>query len=287
MRYATAVLEEAPEPVLVVRDGDDASRLLSFARLSRDAGSRLPGSLLAAVLEGDAAVRSAYRSWASRHAPEELPRLASAALTLPFRPPGKIWGIGLNYRDHARDLDEEVPPEPASFMKPASSAVGPGDPIRLPAVSRRVTAEAELALVMGRAARDVAVADALSFVFGFTTALDMTAEDILRVNPRFLTRAKSFDGFFSFGPVIVTPDEVADLGALTVRIERNGEPGPANQVRNMTYGPEELIAFHSRGMTWEPGDILSTGTPGAVAIQPGDALACRIEGVGELRNPVA
>jgi 2-keto-4-pentenoate hydratase/2-oxohepta-3-ene-1,7-dioic acid hydratase in catechol pathway len=115
----------------------------------------------------------------------------------------------------------------------------------------------------------------------------MTAEDILRVNPRFLTRAKSFDGFFSFGPVIVTPDEITDLSALTVRIEVNGVPGPANQIRNMTYGPAELIAFHSHGMTWEPGDILSTGTPGAVRIAAGDDVACLIDGVGVLRNAVA
>ncbi|MEJ2287325.1 MAG: fumarylacetoacetate hydrolase family protein [Deinococcales bacterium] len=281
MRYATVLVEGRREPAALAGD-----RLLTFGRLAHDTGHDLPGSLLDTVLGGDDAVRRAYAAWLERFDPDSLPVADPAAFTLPFRPPGKIWGIGLNYRDHARDLDEEVPPEPASFLKPASSAIGHGDAIPLPAVSHRVTAEAELALILGRRTRDLTSDDALEAVFGYTTVLDMTAEDILRVNPRFLTRAKSFDGFFSFGPVVVTRDEIADLAALTVRIELGGEPGPANQVRNMTYGPAELIAFHSHGMTWEPGDILSTGTPGAVPIAPGDEVTCRIDGIGVLRNRV-
>ena len=282
MRYATAVIEGAREPVALAGD-----RLLSFRRLAHDTGLDLPGSLLATVLEGDDAVRGAYGVWLERFDPDSLPLADPATFTLPFRPPGKIWGIGLNYRDHARDLDEEVPPEPASFLKPASSAVGHGEVITLPAASERVTAEAELGLILGRRARDLSDDEALDAVFGYTTVLDMTAEDILRVNPRFLTRAKSFDGFFSFGPVIVTRDEVADLAALTVRVAVDGEPGPADEVRNMTYGPAELVAFHSHGMTWEPGDILSTGTPGAVVVAAGNEVTCRIDGIGVLRNRVA
>ncbi len=282
MRYATILSENGPAPAVVVRD-----RLLTFDRLARETGRELPASLLATVLDGDVGVRRAYAAWLERFDPDRLDAAANARLTVPFRPPGKIWGIGLNYRDHAHDLDEEVPPAPASFMRPPSSAIGEGDTIHLPSVSNRVTAEAELAVIFGRRARNVEADAAFGAVFGYTTVLDMTAEDILRVNPRFLTRAKSFDGFFSFGPVIVTPDEIPDVSALTVRIEVNGAAGPANQVRNMTYGPAELIAFHSKGMTWEPGDILSTGTPGAVPIAVGDEVACRIEGVGTLRNRVA
>jgi 2-keto-4-pentenoate hydratase/2-oxohepta-3-ene-1,7-dioic acid hydratase in catechol pathway len=282
MRYATVVSDHGLEPATLAGD-----RLLTFDRLARDTGLELPASLLATVVEGDAAVRRAYGDWLARFDADALPAAATARFALPFRPPGKIWGIGLNYRDHARDLDEEVPPAPASFMRPPSSAIGEGDTIGLPAVSQRVTAEAELAVIFGRRTRNVEAGAALDAVFGYTTVLDLTAEDILRVNPRFLTRAKSFDGFFSFGPVIVTPDEITDLSALTVRIEVNGVPGPANQIRNMTYGPAELIAFHSHGMTWEPGDILSTGTPGAVRIAAGDDVACLIDGVGVLRNAVA
>ncbi len=282
MRYATVLGENGPAPAVVLGE-----KLLSYERLARDTGQELPSSLLATVLDGDVGVRRAYAAWLERFDPDRLPATAATRFLRPFRPPGKIWGIGLNYRDHARDLDEEVPPAPASFLRPCSSAIGEGDTIGLPPVSQRVTAEAELALVLGRRARNVDADAALAAVFGYTTVLDMTAEDILRVNPRFLTRAKSFDGFFSFGPVIVTPDEIPDVGALNVRIEVNGAPGPANRVRNMTYGPAELIAFHSEGMTWEPGDILSTGTPGAVPIASGDTVACIVDGVGTLHNDVA
>ncbi|MEJ2667443.1 MAG: fumarylacetoacetate hydrolase family protein [Deinococcales bacterium] len=282
MRYVTAVLDGMPRPALVVGE-----RLLSFARLARDTVTALPTSLLDAVVHGDAAVRAALPEWTASHDLSDLPDIGTARLTLPFRPPGKIWGIGLNYRAHAEDLDEAVPPEPASFMKPASCVVGPGQAIGLPAVSQRVTAEAELGVVFGREARDVGLDEALAAVFAFTTVLDLTAEDILRVNPRFLTRAKSFDGFFSFGPVLVTPDEIADPASLRVRIVHNGHEGPSDVVRNMTYAPAELIAFHSRGMTWEPGDILSTGTPGAVPIRSGDSLSCIIDGIGRLDNAVA
>ena len=281
MRYATAVLDDRLQPVTLLGE-----RVLSLRRLAADTGTRLPATLLDAVREGDADIREALDAWTRRSDSSALPPASQVRFTLPFRPPGKIWGIGLNYRDHAADLDERVPPEPASFNKPASCVVAPGDPILLPVVSRRVTAEAELGIVLGRNAPVIDEGAPMNAVFAFTTVLDMTAEDILRVNPRFLTRAKSFDGFFSFGPVLVTPDEVADVPGTTVRILHNGAPGPADQVRNMTYGPEQLIAFHARGMTWEPGDILSTGTPGAVAIHDGDVVTCVIDGIGRLESPV-
>jgi len=281
MRYATAVLDDRPRPVLLLGE-----RVLPFERLAADTGRRLPASLLDTVLAGDGAVRDALAAWRRDVDASGLPAAAGVRFSLPFRPPGKIWGIGLNYRDHAADLDEQVPPAPASFNKPASCVVGPGESILLPAVSERVTAEAELGVVLGRRTAGIGEDDALGSVFAFTTVLDMTAEDILRVNPRFLTRAKSFDGFFSFGPVLVTPDEVDDLPGTTVRLLVSGERGPSNQVRNMTYGVERLIAFHSQGMTWEPGDILSTGTPGAVPIHDGDVVTCVVDGVGRLECPV-
>lgn len=204
----------------------------------------------------------------------------------PLRRPGKIWGIGLNYQEHAHDLDEEVPAAPASFMKPATTIIGPGDTIRLPAQSQRVTAEAELAVIIGRRCRDVTRDDAGDFIFGYTCVIDMTAEDILRLNPRFLTRAKSFDTFFSFGPVVLTTDEVPDVHRLTVRTIVNGDVRAENTVSNMTFDPFELVSFHSHGMTLEPGDVISTGTPGAWPIQPGDVVRCEISGFPALENPV-
>jgi len=204
-----------------------------------------------------------------------------------YRRPRKIWGVGLNYVEHAGDLSESAPTdEPASFMRPDTTIIGPGDEVVLPAQSERVTAEGELAIVIGREAKDVPEEDAPSVVAGFTTVLDMTAEDILRKNPRYLTRSKSFDTFFSFGPELVTPDEVADLEALEVSTVLNGEVLRTNTVSNMIFSPWWLVSFHSRVMTLLPGDVISTGTPGAVVIEEGDVAECRITGFEPLSNPV-
>lgn len=204
-----------------------------------------------------------------------------------YRRPRKIWGIGLNYAEHASDLSEKPPAEgPASFMKPDTIIIGPGDDIRLPRQSERVTGEAELGIVIGREAKYVPVQDAPSVVAGLTTVLDMTAEDILQKNPRYLTRAKSFDTFFSFGPHLLTPDEVGEVDALEVATVLNGEVRRKNTVSNMTFSPYRLVSFHSRVMTLLPGDVISTGTPGAVEVRPGDVAECRIGGFGPLVNPV-
>lgn len=123
-------------------------------------------------------------------------------------------------------------------------------------------------------------------VAGFTTIIDMTAEDILRRNPRYLTVCKSFDTFFSFGPELVAPDEIPDVRSLKVETVHNGQVHAENVVSNMTFPPDELVAFHTSVMTMLPGDILSTGTPGAVPIQHGERVTCRISGLESLENPV-
>jgi 2-keto-4-pentenoate hydratase/2-oxohepta-3-ene-1,7-dioic acid hydratase in catechol pathway len=204
-----------------------------------------------------------------------------------YRRPRKIWGIGLNYVEHAADLSEKAPStEPASFLKPDTAIIGPGDPIRIPPQSQRTTAEGELGVVIGRECKDVDEADAPSVVAGFTTIVDMTAEDILEKNPRYLTRSKSFDTFFSFGPELVTVDEVDDVDALEVATIHNGQVHRRNVVSNMTFRPWWLVAFHSRVMTLLPGDIISTGTPGAAHIRPGDTAGVSIAGFRDLSNPV-
>jgi 2-keto-4-pentenoate hydratase/2-oxohepta-3-ene-1,7-dioic acid hydratase in catechol pathway len=204
-----------------------------------------------------------------------------------YRRPRKIWGIGLNYAEHAGDLQETAPSEePASFMRPDTTIIGPGEEILLPGQSGRVTAEAELGVIVGREAKNVPEEEASSVVAGFTTILDMTAEDILRRNPRYLTRAKSFDTFFSFGPHLVTPDEVGEVSELEVATVLNGEVHRQNTVSNMTFSPWWLVSFHSRIMTLLPGDVVSTGTPGAVVIQDGDVVECRITGFEPLSNLV-
>lgn len=194
-----------------------------------------------------------------------------------YRNPPKLWGIGLNYAEHAGDLSVAAPvEEPASFMRPATTIIGPGEKIRLPEQSSRVTGEAELGVVIGREAKDVSEEEARGVVAGFVCVLDMTAEDILMRNPRYLTRSKSFDTFFGFGPHLVTPDEVGELEDLEVATVLNGEVQRSDKVSGMIFSPWQLVAFHSRVMTLLPGDVISTGTPGAVALQPGDILECRI-----------
>ncbi len=234
------------------------------------------------------------RSWVDTEGAQLSERLDGLALpeaSLVYAPlyrrPRKIWGIGLNYVEHAADLSEKAPStEPASFLKPDTTIIGPGDAIRIPEQSQRTTAEAELGVVIGRICRNVSEADAPDYVAGFTTILDMTAEDILEHNPRYLTRSKSFDTFFSFGPELVTRDEVDDVEALEVCTAVNGERRRTNVVANMTFRPWWLVAFHSRVMTLLPGDVLSTGTPGAAVIRPGDVATCHIAGLRSLSNPV-
>lgn len=186
-----------------------------------------------------------------------------------YRRPRKIWGIGLNYAEHAGDLQETAPSEePASFMRPDTTIIGPGEEILRPRHSGRVTAEAELGVIVGRGAKDVPEEEAPSVVAGFTTILDMTAEDILRRNPRYLTRAKSFDTFFSFGPHLMTPDEIEDLDALEVETVLNGEVRRKNVVSNMTFSPWSLVSFHSEVMTLLPGGCQELQHPCAVAGSP-------------------
>jgi 2-keto-4-pentenoate hydratase/2-oxohepta-3-ene-1,7-dioic acid hydratase in catechol pathway len=207
---------------------------------------------------------------------------------LPYSVPPKIWCIGLNYKTHADDIQAVQPEEPGSFMKPASCMFQPGGEILLPPpdVSNDVDAEGELAVVIGRNCRFVPAEKAREVIYGFTTTLDLTALDVLRKNPRYLTRAKSIDTFFSFGPVIVTADEVPDIEALEVITEHNGAICSRDFVRNMKMGPLDLVSYHSNYMTLYPGDLISTGCPKGARIKAGDRVGARIDGVGLLKARV-
>jgi 2-keto-4-pentenoate hydratase/2-oxohepta-3-ene-1,7-dioic acid hydratase in catechol pathway len=212
-------------------------------------------------------------------------------LDAPYRHPRKILGIGLNYRSHAADLGADAPRQsPASFLKGDHTIIGPGDPIVIPPGIGRVTAEAELGLIIGRECYRVGVDEAMDYIAAVTAVLDQTAEAVLLENPRYLTRVKNYPTFFSFGPYLVSLEEalaeVGDLADLQVTTVRNGEDVRSDRVAGMIFSPAELISFHSHVMPLFPGDILSTGTPGAVAIQPGDEVSCRLGGLMTLSNPV-
>lgn len=202
----------------------------------------------------------------------------------PLASPGKLFGIGLNYADHAADLDEDPPEEPASFFKPATASTGPGGPVRLPPreISDRVTAEAELAVVIGRTCRDVPEDSVDEVIAGYLPVIDMTAEDVLQRNPRFLTRSKSFDTFLVLGPELLVPTEPLALADLEVRTVVNDEVVADNTIANMHVPPRELVGFHSTVMTLCPGDLISTGTPGAHPIAPGDTVRAEVDVVGDV-----
>jgi 2-keto-4-pentenoate hydratase/2-oxohepta-3-ene-1,7-dioic acid hydratase in catechol pathway len=223
----------------------------------------------------------------------EVSDLASIPLSevrplVPYDRPPKIWCIGLNYRSHADDINAVQPEEPASFMKPASCMFQPGGQIVLPppAISDDVDAEGELGVIIGKKCRFVPGENVRDVIFGYTTTLDMTALDVLRKNPRYLTRAKSIDTFFSFGPVVVTVDEIPDVDALEVITEHNDGVCSRDFVRNMRTRPFELVRFHSDYMTLNPGDLISTGCPKGARIKAGDRVRARIDGVGTLAASV-
>ena len=217
-----------------------------------------------------------------------------------YRDPKRIFGIGLNYVDHAGDIGAAAPTGfPGSFFKMADTLIGPGDEIRLPKLeeAQKTTAEAELGIIMGKDCRDVSEENWQDAIVGYTTILDMTEESILKGNdyvsgnPRYLTIVKNFPTFFSFGPELVTPDEVPDVLALEVQSVCNGQVYAKNVVANMTHRPARLVSLHSSIQGWYAGDILSTGTPRAFHIQDGDIAECRIVGpdgfeMRPLLNPV-
>lgn len=204
-----------------------------------------------------------------------------------YRSPGKIWGVGMNYMEKAIELSGKPPEEePVIFMKPDTSLIGPEESIKMTPQSSKVTAEAELGIIIGKTCKDVMEGYSSSVVAGFTTTLDMTAKDIHTKNPRFLQRSKSFDTFFSFGPFLITVDEFTHLKDVTVETVLNGEVQHSNVVANMMYQPWWIVSFFSHIMTLHPGDIIMTGTPGSVVVRDGDVVECKINGFKNLLNPV-
>jgi 2-keto-4-pentenoate hydratase/2-oxohepta-3-ene-1,7-dioic acid hydratase in catechol pathway len=210
--------------------------------------------------------------------------LESVTLLPPVRP-GKIVCVGLNYLAHVteRDPTRRVPEEPVLFMKPPSSLLAAGQPIRVANLDHRTDHEAELALVIGKTARRVSEADALSYVWGFTAANDVSDRDLQKKDGQWV-RAKGFDTYCPLGPWIETELDVSDV---PVRSRVNGELRQDQTTASMIWSPSALIAFISGVMTLEPGDVILTGTPEGVGpLLPGDVVDVEIGGIGVLSNPV-
>lgn len=244
----------------------------------------------------DAKARAALVAHAQAEAKHHSPAavaLDEATYLPPVPRPGKIIAVGLNYRDHAAEQGKTPPAEPVIFAKYASALTSHASPIILPPNSREVDYEAELAVIVGRTARQVPREVAYDYVGGYTILNDVSARDMQRQDKQF-TRAKSCDTFAPMGPWLVTTEEIPNPHALDIRLTRNGEVMQASNTREMLFDIPYLIWFLSQSMTLEPGDVISTGTPGGVGVfrqppvflQPGDDVAITIEGIGTLRNHV-
>ncbi len=240
------------------------------------------------ALDRDGLVELAARARDS----EQRVSLAEATLCAPVPDARKIICMGLNYRDHAEETGQEIPSAPMWFAKFANSLSGAGQPIVLPAAhAEYVDYEGELALVIGRTARNVAVEDALSYLAGVMPFNDVTARDLQFQNPLW-TSGKAIDTFAPCGPALVSLDEVGELGALELRTRVNGELRQRGSTANLIFTAADLLAWLSRTITLLPGDIIATGTPAGVGaaqgrfLRDGDTVEVEIDGLGTLVNPV-
>jgi 2-keto-4-pentenoate hydratase/2-oxohepta-3-ene-1,7-dioic acid hydratase in catechol pathway len=197
--------------------------------------------------------------------------------------PSKIVAVGLNYRDHAAERNKPLPREPMIFLKPSTTVIGTGEAIRLPAGVGRVDHEAELGVVIGRRASRVARARALDHVLGLTCINDVTARDLQDRGVQY-SHVKGFDTFAPLGPAVAVGLDAADL-----RVEGlvNGQVRQASTTAQLIFPVDVLIEYITAIMTLLPGDVIATGTPAGIGpLAPGDSVTVRIEGIGELTNPV-
>lgn len=217
------------------------------------------------------------------------------------RPRKNVYCVGLNYRSHveqnaaALGQPVEIPGIPLFFSKPVTAVIGPGEPIRLDKrLTQKLDYEVELTMVIGRRGTWIPREEAGGHIFGYTIANDVSARDLQFRTSQFLY-GKGLDTFCPLGPCIVTPDELGDLGTAVVELYVNGEQRQHEAAGNMLFPPDEVIAALSQGITLEPGDLITLGTPGGCGyqltppqfLQPGDTVECRVDRIGRLVNPVA
>lgn len=208
--------------------------------------------------------------------------VADVRLLAPVIPRSKVIGIGKNYADHAAEMGGETPTEPLMFLIPNTAVIGPGDPVVMPPQSSNVHYEGELAVIIGRLAKDVAAEDAAAVIFGYTCANDVTARDLQRSDGQW-SRAKGFDTFCPLGPWIETDLDPADQHLVT---RRDGEVVQDGTTADMVFGVAELIAHASAAFTLLPGDVILTGTPAGVGpVEAGQRVDVEIADIGVLSNP--
>ena len=221
--------------------------------------------------------------WGARELTGKTWRLDGVKL-LPPSVPTKIICVGRNYLDHAKELNSEVPKQPLIFMKPPSSVIAPEEPIVMPRISQRVDYEGELAMIIGRRCYQLRDSDDLQpYILGYTCLNDVTARDLQKLDVQF-TRAKGFDTFCPFGPLLETH---LDPAGVTVETFVNGVRKQSGHTSQMIFPLDVIIRFIAQVMTLEPGDVIATGTPAGVSpLAPGDVVEVSVGGIGTLRNPV-
>jgi len=237
--------------------------------------------------------RARAETFAAKAAGGDKLALSSVKLLAPIPRPRKLICVGLNYRDHAAETGATIPDVPTIFNKFATAVIGPGADIVLPRVSKSPDYEAEFAFVVGIGGRHIAAEDWKKHIFGYTIVNDVSARDYQRATTQWLM-GKTFDTFAPMGPWIVTADEIADPHNVNIQLEIDGEILQNSNTRELIFKIPDLIAFLSSVFTLEPGDIVSTGTPAGVGaarkpprfLRPGEEVTVKIEGIGELTNPV-
>ena len=280
MRFVNIQRENYAEPGLLVDD--------TFLGL-RGAGFH---DLLSVIHRGSEATDAVNR-WIENHPFSEESEADKTTLAAPIPRPPKIICVGLNYRDHAAEAGLSIPEVPTIFAKFPTAVLGPHQPIVLPKASRRPDYEAELCVVIGKGGRHIPAEKWREHVFGYTIFNDVSARDFQTATSQWMIW-KTFDTFAPFGPAIVTADEIADPHNLRISLELNGQLMQDSNTSNLIFKIPQLIEHLSSVFTLETGDLIATGTPAGVGfarkppvyLRPGDEVRVRIEGLGELVNPV-
>jgi len=226
-------------------------------------------------------------------APQARVALADAVFDPLIPQPGKIFCVGINFRAHMAEMGRPEPDYPWLFTRFADSQVGHGQPLMAPSASGQFDFEGELAVVIGKAAHHVSAEQALSHVAGYTCFMDGSLRDFQRHTPQF-TPGKNFYQSGAFGPWLVTADEIPDPSVLNLQTRLNGEVMQRAPINDLKFDVPHLIEYISSFCVLQPGDVISTGTPGGVGfardpqvwLRPGDALEVEVDGIGTLRNPV-
>lgn len=272
------------------------SAVVNLPALARQFNQGLPDAIEGFVASGENGlqmVESLLKKTDEKRLKTVSAPLCDVSLLAPIVQPPKIICLGLNYLDHAAETGKEVPKEPIIFMKPRTAIIGTHERIIKPAFVRKLDYEGELAIIIGKKAKNVSVSDAKSCVFGYTVFNDVSAREI-QFGDRQWTRGKSFDTFAPTGPWITIRDQLKDTDNLKIRTWVNGELRQNGTTRNMVFSVEEIVHHLSRVMTLEPCDLIASGTPAGVgmAMKPkkwlnhGDFVRIEIEGIGILENTV-